>query len=442
MRRGSDQKAATDGVSVCRSRHTVRRSIRSFDVFPAAYHGRCDRCSLKIKPGVLLRFHAAYDKAIHAACEEVQRRAVQAARRTRDLLDAAQDLPTGLKPGTQASYAKEWSQYVSFAERMWSAESVPGRDEDWNPYLLWRYMLHRAERCKPTTVFSAVSALAQFGTRHGFVLPTQRFDGNPLFYRQICNMKKEISLIYRSKHGTAGATFDVQRSTPLGAQSISLILSHLQVYDEQSFRRLSREDRHQTLASMMQHNCGMRFGHFLQRKYRIPAFVKNRYGTFRLLTDWHRYSGQRSYCLEFAQDPRWPCLRYAVFDADGVHVAWLTTAQVMQWHFDELEEAGESLVFAPTFGVEASRAQRKAWLQKTLLAALHVHEVKERELVKLVSPHAFRAGLAGDLLRADVAPQTIAIWCRWWSMRAMRLYADRPELCASRTAVGCRLRRY
>ena len=48
-------------------------------------------------------------------------------------------------------------------------------------------MLHRAERCKPTTVFGAVSALAQFGIRHGFVLPTQRFDGDALFYRQIYN---------------------------------------------------------------------------------------------------------------------------------------------------------------------------------------------------------------------------------------------------------------
>ena len=364
---------------------------------------------------------------------------MQSAMRAQASIAGLTELPSGLKPGTQASYAAEWGHYVRFAERMWSPTVVPGRDEEWNPYLLWRYMLHRAEKCKPTTVFGAVSALAQFGIRHGQVLPTQRFDGNALFYRQICNMKKEISLLYRAKHGAAGATFDVQRSTPLGAQAISLLLSHYQIVDERSFLRLGREVRHNVVSAGMQHTCGMRFGHFLHRKYRTESFVRDRYGTFRLLTDWHRYSGQRSYCLEFAQVPRWPCLRYPVFDADGAHIASLVTAQLMQWHFNQLEEAGESLVFAPILGGTYTRARRKAWLQKALLAALHLHETDVRELVKLVSPHAFRAGLAGDLLRSDVAPQTIAIWCRWWSMRAMRLYADRPELCTSRTAVGCRL---
>ena len=163
------------------------------------------------------------------------------------------------------------------------------------------------------------------------------------------------------------------------------------------------------------------------------------HGTFRLITDWHRYSGQRSYCLEFARSPRWPCLRYAVYDAAGVHKASLVTAQVMQWHVDQLESEGESTFFAPEFGRPLSRARRKTWLQESLLAALPPQEAEVRQLVAIVSPHAFRAGLAGDLLRAGVPPQSIAIWCRWWSMRAMRMYADRQELCFSRISVGCRL---
>ena len=300
-------------------------------------------------------------------------------------------------------------------------------------------MLHRADKCKPTTVFSAISALAHFGTLHGFVLPTQKWDGNPLFYRQIKNMKREISLRYRAKMGAAGVTYHVARSTPIGAQSVSLLLSHFQVYDEPAFLRLERLHRHHLVVSMMQHTCGMRFGHFLWRRYRKSAFVEDRHGTFRLVTDWHRYSGQRSYCLEFAKVPRWPCLRYAVYDAKGVHRASLVTAQVMRWHFRQLDSVGESSVFEPEFGRPLSRAERKSWLQTSLLAALHLNETEARRLVALVSPHAFRAGLAGDLLRAGVAPQSIAIWCRWWSMRAMRLYADRQELCVSRVSVGCRL---
>ena len=128
-----------------------------------------------------------------------------------------------------------------------------------------------------------------------------------------------------------------------------------------------------------------------------------------------------------------------MFNESCGHRASLVTAQVMQWHFDQLEGAHESYVFAPLLGQAPSRTRRKAWLQDALLAALHLSETEARRLVALVSPHAFRAGLAGDILRAGVAPQSIAIWCRWWSMRAMRLYADRQELCVSRSSVGCRL---
>ena len=362
-----------------------------------------------------------------------------AAEESRLLQQELQDLPSGLKTKTYDSYIQEWRLYLRFAQRVWSTDAVPGKDGEWNAFVLWKYMLHRSEKCKPTTVFSAVSALAHIGALHGFVLPTQRWDGRPLFYRQLKNMKREISIRYRAEHGARGATFDVKRSTPIGAQSVSLLLSHFQVGDEQSFLRVPRLHRHHLVVSMMQHTCGMRFGHFLWRKYRVSSFKKDAHGTFRLITDWHRYSGQRSYCLEFARTPRWPCLRYAVYDAAGVHKASVVTAEVMQWHFDQLERDGESFVFAPVLGRALSRARRKAWLQESLLAALHPHDVEVRKRVALVSPHAFRAGLAGDLLRAGVAPQTIAIWCRWWSMRAMRMYADRQELCFTRTAVGCRL---
>ena len=394
---------------------------------------------MKIKPGQLIRFHAKFDKAIHAECNEVQRAVVTAAREAHTVRMELRELPSGLKPKTLNSYVEEWRQYVRFAERVWTAEVVPGKDGPWNAFLLWKYMLHRAEKCKPTTVFSAVSALAHVGAMKGFVLPTQKWDGNPLFYRQLKNMKRDISMRHRGKNESGGATFDVRRSTPIGSQSISLLLSYFQIYNEAAFLDLPRLHRHHLFISMMQHTCGMRFGHFLSRSYRVSSFVKDRYGTFRLVTDWHRYSGRRSYCLEFARTPRWPCLHYHVYDASGVHKASIVTAQVMQWHFDQLERVGESLVFAPVFARALSRVRRKEWLQSSLLAALHPHEAAVRRRVALVSPHAFRAGLAGDLLRAGVAPQTIAIWCRWWSMRAMRIYADRQELCFSRSAVGCRL---
>ena len=39
----------------------------------------------------------------------------------------------------------------------------------------------------------------------------------------------------------------------------------------------------------------------------------------------------------------------------------------------------------------------------TLLAALPMDELEVRKLVEDVTPHAFRAGLAGDLVSAEVS---------------------------------------
>ena len=382
----------------------------------------------------MLCFHAGYADAIHAECEHVQAMARDASRKTDRMLSkmgGTESLPTGLKHKTQESYATEWLKYEKFVRRKWGT-TVPGKHERWNAFVLWKYMCFRARRCKPTTIFSCLSALAHCGVMHGFVLPTTKFDGHPLMYKQIKNMKREISLRYQAAHGAAGATFDVKQSAPLGNGTVSLLLSAFQVCAKRAFRRLRRADRHHIVASMMQHTCGMRFGHFLSRGYRITSFFKDANGSFRLMTDWHRYSGQRTYCLEFDVLPRWACLRYAVSAVDGTHLTTLTAAEVMQWHFEQLQQAGESLVFEPVRGHPISRVQRKQWLQQAILEALPASDVTVRRRVALVSPHAFRAGLAGDLLRSGVAPQSIAIWCRWWSMRAMRMYAERRELLADR----------
>lgn len=145
-----------------------------------------------------------------------------------------------------------------------------------------------SEKYKPTTVFSAVSALACIDTLNDFVLPTQKWDGNPLFYRQLKNMKHELSLRYRNKNPEGGGTYNVKRSTPIGAQSVSFLLSYFQVYDEPSFLRLPRARRHHLVFAMMQHTCGMRFGHLSSCGAIITyrsSFTKYIHGTFRLIMD-------------------------------------------------------------------------------------------------------------------------------------------------------------
>ena len=171
----------------------------------------------------------------------------------------------------------------------------------------------------------------------------------------------------------------------------------------------------------------------------MSAFVLGADGAYRLITDWHRYSGQRRYCLVFAAAPRWDCLRYSLRRADGTVYATVTAAQLLSWHFSQLRQAGESVVFAPVKGTVPSRLQRQEWLREALLAALPLEEGAARALVRFVSPHAFRAGLAGDLHRAGVAWQAIQSWCRWETRTAMLLYALRPELFAASSSFWLRM---
>ena len=253
------------------------------------------------------------------ACETTQQRVIDR---------NGGELPHGLRPGTLSTYSAEWQRYVALAQRLGFDPDVPGRDVPWNPYLLWRFMQWRAESCKPTTVFAAVSALAHFGHQCRFLLPTKKEDGHAMFHRDIAKMKKEISLYHSSKMGHAGATYAVDHSTPLGCASVALIFSAFAVYNERSFLRLSRCDRHHLWAVVAQHARGMRFGHFIYRTYTLRSFARNASGDYSLATDWHRYPGRRRYVLRFARSPRWDCLRYVVRRPDSPETTVLTAALV------------------------------------------------------------------------------------------------------------------
>ena len=116
------------------SRHGVQGGVCSFDVFSALFRRRCARCSLKITPGQLLRFHVDFPTAIHAECHRIQSAAVRSAEAARVAAAEQQALPSGLKPKTLATYSDEWVRYVRFAERMWSSSEIPGRELPWNVF--------------------------------------------------------------------------------------------------------------------------------------------------------------------------------------------------------------------------------------------------------------------------------------------------------------------
>ena len=275
---GARSETGAHGGALHRARPVGGRRVRGYYVFRAAYSSRCGACQCRILPGQQLRFDVGFSTAVHADCERSQLSLVAAAEACETTQQRVIDrnggeLPHGLRPGTLSTYSAEWQRYVALAQRLGFDPDVPGRDVPWNPYLLWRFMQWRAESCKPTTVFAAVSALAHFGRQCRFLLPTKKEDGHAMFHRDIAKMKKEISLYHSSKMGHAGATYAVDHSTPLGFASVALIFSAFAVYNERSFLRLSRCDRHHLWAVVAQHARSWHAVWPLHLSYLHVAFV-------------------------------------------------------------------------------------------------------------------------------------------------------------------------
>ena len=345
-------------------------------------------------------------------------------------------LPHGLAENSLGDYSKEWNKYVQFALRRCSA--VPGRDIKWDMQLVWEYLQFRATTCKPETIKQVLTKLAHFGARSNFVLATSKFDGDAGSYRAVTKMKRQLAIDARATAKAAGVAYEpVDRCTPVGHKGVSMILSAFALTGEVNFNAMLRKDRHHVAGLVMQHTGGLRFGGFGARNYTIDSFVVDASGTIRLVTDWGRYPGQ--YTIEFSASPRFEAMWYHVFAPCGDLVDTYPAATIMHWHFRRLQRDAERQVFAPVSGEICSRDDRQAWIRAALSDALPLLEREARDAVNDVTPHSFRAGLAGDLFRAGVSLQRIASICRWRTPRVVRMYAERPSLSACRLTDGFRL---
>ena len=383
-----------------------------------------------IQRGTLMRRDRELKKFVHASCASVQQTVIDRIKDTVSQPPAAQSsgLPHGLARNTLDDYTTEWARYVQFASLR--GTRVPGRDVPWDTSLLWEYVQHRAQTCKPETVKQILTKLAHFGARFKFVLATSKFDGDPATHRSIIKMKKQLVLDAREAADAAGVPYaPVERCTPVARRGVNMLLSAFRVSGESRFDALVRKDRHHIASMVMQHTGGMRFGHFRDREYQISSFnVDAADGSMHLVTDWSRYTGRRQFCIEFAASPRFESMWYEVRTPNGDVVTTYTAATLLRWHFARLRRDGETRVFAPVQNETCSRDQRQAWLREVLLAALPTNERYARAAVDDVTPHSFRAGLAGDLHREGVGLPRIGSVCRWNTQRVVRLYAERPSL--------------
>ena len=429
--RGS-KEVRQDGDSFRYTGHAQRRVRARNSIFRAVFRSRCKTCQTMISIGSLIKFNFKYQRYTHASCAKANAPMLRA----RNIIaEFATDetRPHGLKPNTMETYAKEWSKYLLFVERR-GRHDVPGRSSPWDMQLLWNFISSRALACKPSSLRCVLSILAHFGSYYGFLLPTSRFDDDAVGYRQLSMMRKQLALDHAQNH-PGQVEFGPNQCVGLGKRSVSFLFCAFGVEGRLTFRILLRRHRHHLFCSVMQHSCAMRFGHFLSRKYKRETFETGHSdGSLSLITDWHRYSGTRRYCLNFPAFPEDEFRLYQLRDCFGRVVDTISAATVMRWHFEQLAEADEQNVFAPVQGELCSRADRRDWLRDSFLSALPEFEVKARDKVQEVTPHSFRPGLAGDMLAAGKTMQQIMMHCRWQSERSARAYAERVELTTYRVS--------
>ena len=389
-------------------------------------------------PGNAIQVDSGLRKFVHASCTRVREAVVRKQRCVE--ADGAQvgRVPHGLKQKTLDAYFTEWSRYIQFATSR-GYYIVPGRDAPWVHALLWDYMQSRAETCKPSTVKTSISALAHFGAHSNHLLSSTKFDSDSLAYRRIVMMNKQVALDYKARFGFDPQLYGPNRCTPLGKRAVSALFSAFGAIDESSFAHVNRIDRHNLVGCVMQHTAAMRYGAFPDRAYTIDQFDRDAEdGSLRLISDWHRYSGRRRHCLLFASFPRYKAQWYELLTPDGRVADTVSAATILHWHFKMLRAAGERTVFAPEASGTYSRDKRQAWLREKTLAYLPLTETRARTMAAEITPHSFRPGLAGDLLREGVTLERIAIICRWSGIINARMYADRRPLAAFRTSSAFR----
>ena len=241
-----------------------------------------------IMKGGLIGVDARLNTFVHAACAQLLR-ATSSQRSPAESPPPPQcaAVPHGLKEKTFVSYSKEWHRYVCFAAAR--RDKIPGAQVPWDELLLWQYLKLRAATCAPSTLTSIVAILSHFGAQNDFVLPTRKWDANPPgnagLHRKIGRMKSQLTIDHRAKAAATGTSPEVQHCASLGYRTIECLLQSFAVTGENSFLRVPRPDRHHLVNSVMQYNCGMRFGHFIDRHYTIDSLVTDADGSSRLVTD-------------------------------------------------------------------------------------------------------------------------------------------------------------
>ena len=145
--------------------------------------------------------------------------------------------------------------------------------------------------------------------------------------------------------------------------------------------------------------------------------------TYRLASDWRKMKRGGAFTVPFPLNPQFSSMKYHGYSKYGHETNEFTAALILQWHIARRQTSSGNL-FAP-FGANSKPSRRafQVWLRESFRRLLTGNVKEISALIAAISPHSFRAGMAGDLERERVPRLHIKKVGRWTSDSAMEQYA-------------------
>ena len=329
---------------------------------------------------------------------------------------------TGLEAETVKTYRQEWDMYVQHCKcNGW--RRIPGRDRPWRITAVSSYLRSRAGRNNARSIAQIKSKLKHCGLCYDFLLPTARGEGPSKLRLQLAMVSKAIAKVQSRQKRAAGLSTGPKRALALGRVAVSLLFSAYGATTREEFAELSRRTRHYLSMSVTMHTGGMRFRLMLEVHRKCVLRWSQSDKTYSVVSDWRKMKQLTGeYAVKFPATPKFDAMVYDAYDANGSVIKTFTAASVLKWQTRIARSNKGKYVFEPEEGKEPSAKRFKEWLRASFHALLEGNKSEVAALVGAITPHSFRAGLAGDLERSNVPRATIKKHGRWASTRAMEQY--------------------
>ena len=328
----------------------------------------------------------------------------------------------GLEVKSKNAYVNEWNLYLRFCQRR-GIKRIPGREVQWKLKVVKPFLEWRAQRVNVRTLHSVRSKLKHCGLCYGYLLPNAKGEGPAALRLQLAMVMRNIAKRQKQYCKEKGISADPKRALALGRVAIGLLFSAYGATTRAGFDALTRPIRNWLVICVCMHTGCMRFKLLktLCRNKVIRWAAADR--TYRMASDWRKMKRGGAFTVPFPLCPEFKAMKYHGYSKHGQQVNTFTAGLVLQWHIANRGTSSGNL-FAP-FGA-ASKPSRRAlqvWLRQSF-GHLLIGDVKEiASLIAAISPHSFRAGMAGDLERERIPRLHIKKVGRWTSDSAMEQYA-------------------